>query len=395
MDIEQITEQMTALVSAAEAENRSLTDEEVERYEALEKDLQRAQKTAEIRKRTEAYTTAAAGAPAVITARSKGDEDLERAFESYLRTGQVNADLVELRAQAEGTGSAGGYLVPEGFRNRITSRRASFGGIARVAEVITTETGAPLPWPTNDDTSNTGEIVAENATGAAGADLAFGQKTLGAFKFASFGAGNAPLKVSVEMLQDAAFDVQGFISRKLADRIGRKESLAFAMGLGHLNNEPEGLIAGGAYAVTLNQSATVTYESLLDLVHSVDPAYRDNAKFVMNDTTLKLVRKMTDENGRPLWLPEAQAGMTTLPGGSLLGYEVVVDQGVPSTGAGNKIIAFGDIEQAFVIRRVRDIVLVVNPYSSAAYGQVEFHAWSRADSLIQDENAYAILRDKP
>lgn len=96
-------------------------------------------------------------------------DKVERAFEQYLRTGVQQAELAEFRAQSEGTNSAGGYLVPQGFRNKLVERMKQFGGIATEAEIITTSEGNLLPYPTVDDTANVGEIVAEGGTFAAGA----------------------------------------------------------------------------------------------------------------------------------------------------------------------------------------------------------------------------------
>ena len=82
----------------------------------------------------------------------KRDDTLERAFSSYLRTGKENADLVELRAQSEGTGTEGGFLVPDGFRDKLVERMKAFGGLAQVVENLSTSDGRNLPWPTIDDT---------------------------------------------------------------------------------------------------------------------------------------------------------------------------------------------------------------------------------------------------
>jgi HK97 family phage major capsid protein len=388
VDIEQIVEQMQTLVSGAEAENRSLSDDEVTQYEGLEKSLKAARKTQEIRKRQEAWVTPASTSGIVVPDGTR-DEVLERAFGNYLRTGQVNADLMELRAQST-TDAAGGYTIPEGFRNKITERMKAFGGIEGVAEVIETASGNPLPWATVDDTANAGEIVAESGTGAAGADITFGQNSLGAYKYMSFGASNLPLRVSVELLQDSAFNVEDFVARHLGTRIARAMAADFATGTG--TGEPQGLMDKAGSVALATSSGNLTYAKLLDLLHTVDPAYRLNGVWVMNDAILKVVRALEDGNNRPLLQP-ADAGIGQGFSGTLLGHPVVVDQGLAGLGDAAKIMAFGDIRAGFVIRKVKDITLVVNPYSRAANGEVEFTAWARADSLIQDSNAYAILTD--
>ena len=119
--------------------------------------------------------------------------DLEQAFERFLCTGQVNPELAEYRALSKGTNTAGGWLVPDGFYDKIHDRLKAFGGIASLAEEITTSNGRPLPFPTVDDTSNVGELVAEGGASSSGADLVVNNRTLAAFKYMAGGSGNVPL----------------------------------------------------------------------------------------------------------------------------------------------------------------------------------------------------------
>jgi HK97 family phage major capsid protein len=389
MNIEQILAAMREITDVAETENRSLSDEELTRYEGLEKDLERARKTQEVQKRQAAYET-----PNVIvspiTGNAKGDEVLERAFDHYLRTGQQNMDLVELRAQSVGSDAAGGYTVPDGFRQKLVERRKAFGGIRQVAEVITTETGNNLPWPTVDDTANSGEITAENAAFSNGADFVFDTKSLGAYKYTSAGASNLPLRVSVELLQDSAFDVSGFVARKLGERIARKQARDFAIGDG--SGEPLGLTTTTSDLKT--NVGSITYAKLNQLRHDLDPAYRDSAVWVTNDSTLETIEGLLDGSNRPILLPNAESGIGGSPNrGTLLGHAVIIDQGVV-TASGNNYIVFGDIREGYVIRDVKDVTVVVNPYTRAANGEVEYTAWARADATIQNRNAFVTMKDE-
>lgn len=389
MTVEEIIAAMQAIIDEATASEAAggpgLTDENAERYEELEGKLARARKAEEIQKRHAALTSPAPGS-AVRTAR-KSEDTLERAFAHYLRTGQENADIQELRAQSIGTDSAGGYTVPQGFRDKLTERMKAFGGIANVAETISTSDGRPLEWPTLDDTGNTAQIVAENtAPSANGADMVFGTRTLGAFKFVATGASNVPLKVSVELLQDSAFDVEALVARKLGERIARAEAPYLVSGTG--TGQPKG-IAHGLTPIELGTA--LSYANLLSVVHAVDPAYRENARWAFNDATLALIRGIVDDNGRPL-LVDALNGIENSPGGTtLLGYPVTVDQAFPTYDPADDDLnmgVFGDLREGYVIRRVRDVVVFVNPYTSAVNGQVEFHAWARMDAAQQNTNAY-------
>lgn len=387
MTVDELLEAMRALVAAAEESGAPMSEDDMDRYENLERELAVARRSEEIQKRQAAYT--APRVNFIKTATPKGDDTLERAFNHYLRTGVVNQDITELRAQGEGTGSAGGFFVPPGFRQKLVERMVAFGGLANEAETITTDSGNPLEWPTLDDTSNTGAIVAESGAPSSGADLSIGQKTLNAHKYMSVGTGGNPLRVSVELLQDSGFDVQSLVARKLGERIARAQATDFITGNGV--GEPEGILnkAGGEAL----GADTVTFADLLAMLHDVDPDYRPGSKWMFHDGTLEIIRGLVDSQSRPLWLPQAETGLTNLPGGVLLGHAVVIDQAMPNivgSGTGDKCIVFGDLREAYVIRRVKDVQLVVDPYSRASNGEVQFTAWARCDGAIQNPNSYTI-----
>lgn len=391
MTVEEILAAMQAVIdeatdSADPAAEPALTDEQASRYEALEGQLKRAQKSAEIQKRNAAYNSVK---PVVSHTTANTDNTLDRAFSDYLRTGHVNSDMTQLRAQAEGTGSAGGFLVPDTFRNKLVERMKAFGGIANVVETYTTGDGSPVNWPTIDDTANVGEIVAEGGTFASGADMTFGEANLGAYKYMAGGGSNLPLRVSVELLQDAAFDVEGLISRKLGERIARIQATHLVSGTGVA--QPLGIKTGltGVQSV----GATITYADLVTYIHSVDPEYRKSARWAFNDASLAIIRKLVDGDNRPLIQP-AGSGLEGSPGGdSLLGYPVTIDQAFPTFAANTTTNwgVFGDLTEGYVVRRVKDVQIVVDPYGRAANGQVQFTAWARMDATQQNTNAYVAL----
>ncbi len=390
--IEDTLAALQAIVDAAEG--RSFTDEEVGQYEALEKELAQTRKSNEVRARNQAYNTVQSVAHVGVP---KEDDGLERAYEAYLRTGQPNADISGLQvrnAQGEGTSAGGGYMVPPGFRKKIVERMVAFGGLAAEVDSFNTTTGNNIEYPTLDDTANQGDITAESAAVASGADLTFGTVPLGAYKYTSAGAGsNLPLRVSVELLQDAAFDVQGLVSRAMGTRIARKQAAHWCTGTGV--GQPKGIVAPSLTAdETLDVSDTIDYDDLLDTEALLDPAYEQNAKWVMNKAAWTQIRGIVDSTGRPLVMPNADSGIGGRPQKTLLGYPVVIDQGMPNLVDTAAFFAvLGDLKEAYVIRRVSNIVVVVNPYSRAANGEVEFTAWERADANIQMRNAYVILRN--
>lgn len=371
------------------AEGRDLTDQEMSDYESLETELAQRRAQDAVRERHAAARRAIT--PALHVAAERPDDTLDRAFESYLRTGRENADLQELRAQSEGIGSAGGFLVPDTFRQRLVDRLKAFGGIANVVEEFTTATGAPVNWPTIDDTANVGEIVAEGGTFAAGADLVIGEANLGAYKYAAGGASSLPLRVSWELLQDAAFDVQGLVSRKLGERIARIQSTHLVTGTGV--GQPQGIVTG--LTGVESAAATVpTYADLLNWVHSVDPAYRANARWAFNDASLEMIRGILDGNNRPIVKRADDSAASGAGGETLLGYPVTIDQAFANHTAASQTVnwgVFGDLREGYVVRRVRDVVIVVNPYSRAANFQTEFSAYARMDAVQQNTNAYIAM----
>ena len=127
------------------------------------------------------------------------------------------------------------------------------------------------------------------------------------------------------------------------------------------------------------QTATVIYDDIVDLVYSVDKAYRQNAKFMMNDSTVKAIRKLKDGNGLPLWQPTLQAGEPD----SLIGYPVVINNDVAAMAASAKSILFGDFKK-YKVRRVKDVTLLrlVERYAEAH--QVGFLAFARFDGDLLD-----------
>lgn len=396
--IEEILAALQAIIDGAASggengETRPLNDEEAERYEALERELAVIRRNQEIVNRNSAYNTPTrtdlhVHAGAVAKATETGED---RAFRSYLRTGVPNDDLT-FRAQGTTTGPAGGFLVPEGFRNRIIERLRKIGGLAAEVEHVSTASGNPLPWPTLDDTSNQGEIVAENVQAAGGADLVLAENTLGAYKYEAVGVGGEPLKVSWELAQDAEFDLESLVERNLAMRIWRKQAVDWVNGTGV--SQPQGLLTGGVSGLTIaSNTVGMTLTNYISITHSIDPEYRIDGEnvFVMNDAILALAEGLLDANGRPL-LGTSTDGIAGAPVHTIRGHRVVVDNTLPATWAGSaKTIAFGNMRRAYVIRDVREITLLVLRELFARTGQIGYMAWARADGRVQDVNAYRVV----
>ncbi|WP_235629840.1 phage major capsid protein [Mycolicibacterium novocastrense] len=303
-----------------------------------------------------------------------------------------NQDIAELRAQSVGTDSAGGYSVPQTMLNRITERMKVFGGIAAEAETITTESGAPLEWPSVDDTQNSAVIAAEGtASGSGGADIVFGTKSLGAYRYVAPGASNNPLLISKELLADSAFDIQSFVIDKLATRIARAQAVHWVNGTG--SGQPDGITTNTTTTTTFT-TAAIDKDDLIAAMHDVDPEYGECC-VGFSDSTLEAIRKLEDSQGRPLWLPQAQSGLETAIGGTLFGHRVVIDQAFSAYAddTTNKWGVFGDVRSGYVIRRVQDVQVLVNPYTNMGTGQVAYWTDARADGTVNDAYAYTVLKN--
>jgi len=332
--------------------------------------------------------------PAGDPDRERSDKAYDKAFRSWIRGGRdalesrqleiLQKGHVDLTAEqrALGTGgSAGGYTIPAGFLAKITETMKLFGGMRQVANVISTDSGNSLPWPTNNDTGNVGVILAEN-NAMAEQDVTFGQKTLGAFMYSS-----KMIRVSYQLLQDSAFDLESFLARKLGERIGRIQNTHFTTGAG--TTLPFGVLTGATSGVTTAAPTAITYGEIVDLIHSVDPAYRSSgqARFMMADSTLALIRKLADSTNRPLWQPDVQAGVP----GTILGYPITINQDMPAATATLVPIAFGDFNAGYVIRDVSGIQVRRLEERYAEYLQVAFFAYARADGVADDTAAYRVM----
>jgi HK97 family phage major capsid protein len=315
---------------------------------------------------------------AVSNPMAPSQSQVDSAFRSWMINGQEGMTteqrsiLKEYRAQST-TGSAGGYTIPQGFYNQLIDGLKAFGGMREAgATILTTASGNTLPIPTVDDTSNVGAILAEN-TAASAQDLTFDQKTLGSYKYTS-----KVVLVSYELMQDSAFDMQTFLARKLAERIGRITNTHFTVGDG--SSKPYGVVAGAALGKTgtTGQTTSVTYEDLVDLLHSVNRSYRTpNAAFMMSDSTYKAIRKLKDSEGLPLWATNVASGAPD----TLLGARIVINDDVAAMAANAKSILYGDFSNYF-IRDVTGVELYRISDKYIESGQVGFVAFSRHDGVL-------------
>jgi HK97 family phage major capsid protein len=332
-----------------------------------------------------------------------------------------------------------GYLVPPGWWQRLQVALKVYGGVSNDFEQLETATGQPLVWTTVDPTTVIGSNIAENAsTTSAGTAVgligyAFGQGQLSAWTYTS-----GIQLVSLQLAQDSAFDLDNFVQARVGESLGRAVAATALTGSGS-SGYPLGiqtaLFAAGSVNGTVSSSTTtaaivnpssanggflqlgvaqtvtmggttqtevaantLNVNTLRAMIASVDPAYRAmGAKFYFNDAQLLGLRGQTDANGRPL--VNLQDGVTPGVPTSIWGYEVVVDNNIANlavnaqtTTAGTQGPIFGHLQNAMVLRKVRDMTVMRLTERYADTMEVGYLGFMRWDSRSNDLRAAVSVR---
>lgn len=280
-----------------------------------------------------------------------------------------------------GTDSEGGFLVPDEYENQLIQALEEANILRNLCNVITTSYGdKKIP------------VVASHGSAAwmdeeaafTESDDAFTQVTLSAYKLGTM------LKVSDELLNDSYFNLEAYIATEFARRIGAAEEEGFLTGNG--SSKPTGLLhttGGASLGVTAASATAITLDEVLDLYHSLKSAYRKNATFLVNDATIKAIRKLKDGQGQYLWQPSVQAGTPD----TILNRPVVTSQYMPVAAAGEKTILFGDFKYYWIAdRQGRTFKRLSELY--AASGQVGFLASQRLDGKLILPEAIKVLQQK-
>lgn len=410
-----IWSQMQEIMDKPAGDDGQLSAEQEQKYDRLEADFDRLENTVERKERHDKRSAANStvdrrGVVAPDDLNDDTDEatqaEYDRVFSSFLRDGlldmtQEDRQLLQANfrqdkdiknAAGVGTGSAGGYAVPPQFRDVFIETMKWYGPMLEEAETLYTQTGANLPWPTNDDTGNVGALLAEN-TQVSEQDVTLGTASLDAFMYTS-----KLVRVSFQLLQDRP-DFDTWLARKLGERIGRILNQHFTTGTG--TNQPDGIVTSATVGVTGTGSFAGTgglsYDNLVDIVESLDPAYGNatggtgdapGLKFMMHQSARKAARKLKDSQNRPLWEPSLQAGAAD----NLMGYPVRINNDMPTLAASSKSVLFGNIRQAYVARIVKELTTLRLTERYADFLQVGFLAFERADGTMQDANAVRVFQ---
>lgn len=358
-----------ATYSKMEHDLDSLTNEikRMERRDAIEAELNKPVN----QPITEAPERAASMKPDKV---GRASDAYKEDFDRHLR-GKVLVHNV----LSEGVDADGGYLVPEDFERNIVMALEEENVIRSLAKVITTQHERKIPVATGHSTA---QWTAENAAYTE-SNPTFGQKQIDAFKLTDL------CRVSVELLQDSAFDIEDYLMKEFARAFGIAEEEAFCVGTG--TNQPTGIFTanGGTVGVTAAANNAITADELISLVYALKSPYRRNAKFLMNDATISAIRKLKDNNGAYLWQPSVQAGQPD----RLLGYEIYTSPYVPTMAAGALTVAFGDFKNYWIGDRAGRTVQRLNELY-ATNGQIGYVATERVDGKVILPEGIQLLKMK-
>ena len=312
----------------------------------------------------------------------RATDEYRKAFWNAMRTrAGEGLDPVVKNALKIGTDTEGGYLVPDEFERTLVEALEEENLFRRLAHVITTASGdRKIPVVASKGTASW--VDEEGAIPES--DDSFGQVSIGAYKLGTM------IKVSEELLNDSVFRLEPYISKEFARRIGNKEEEAFFVGDG--SGKPTGILAdiGGAQlGITTAGATAITLDEVLDLFYSLKAPYRNKAAFVMNDATVKAIRKLKDGQGQYLWQPSIQANTPD----TILNRPLHTSAYVPAIEAGAKTIAFGDFSYYWVADRQGRVFKRLNELY-AVTGQVGFVATQRVDGKLILPEAIKVLQQK-
>ena len=384
-----IWEQAKAFLDSHRDKNGILSAEDTETYERMEQDIVNLGKEIDRQDRLDAFerelkaptseplTSKPDGAKMEMKTGRASDE-YKKNFWNALRSKYPLPSVTN--ALQVGTDSEGGYLVPDEFERTLIEALEEENIFRRIATVIHSNSGdRKIPVVASKGTA--GWIDEEGLYPES--DDSFGQLSLGAYKLGTM------IKISEELLNDSAFDMEGYITREFARRIGTKEEEAFFKGDG--TGKPLGLLAdsGGADIGVTTTGASITADDVIDLYYSLRVPYRKKAKWIMNDSTVSALRKLKDQNGQYLWQPSLVAGTPN----TILGCEVISSPFMPSIAAGEKAIAFGDYSYYWIADRQGRTFKRLNELF-ATTGQVGFLGAQRVDGKLILPEAIKVLKLK-
>ena len=300
------------------------------------------------------------------------DSDYSQAFWNAIRGRGISNIL------SEGVDTSGGYLVPDEFAQDLVQALTEQNVFRQISRIVKTasdtlkipiaEGGATVNW------------INENAA-IPETNVTFNQVVLKPYKLGCL------IRASTELMEDSVFDLQRHIADQFAKEIGKAEEEAFCIGDG--TDRPTGLFSenGADVGVTTSSATAISFDDVIDLLHSVKPPYRGNSVFVMNDSTIRELRKIKDSNGQYIWQPAVKDGLPD----TILAKPVYICSYVPEIAEGASVMAFGDFGHYWIADRRNFRFKVLNE-RFAENDQVGFHATARVDGKLVLKEAVKLLK---
>lgn len=374
-----------AFLDTARDDNGMVSAEDAARYDKMENDvvnlgkeidrLERQQQLdVELSKPTTSPITEMPGAINLAAEKSgRASDTYHKAFWDSIR----HKNFIDVKnALSVGTDADGGYLVPDEFEKQLIDKLQEENFFRSLATVIHTAGERKIPVVTGHGEASWME---ENGLYPDSQDT-FGQLSIGAYKLGT------AIRVSEELLNDSVFDLESYIAGEFARRIGTKEEEAFLIGDG--KSKPTGVFPSAEVGVTAT-SATITFDEIIDLYHSLRTPYRRKAVWLLNDSTIKALRKVKDTTGNYIWQPSVTAGTPD----TILNRPCYSTSFAPELAVGNRPVLFGDFSYYWIAdREYRSFKRLNELY--AANGQIGFLASQRVDGMLMLTEAVKALEIK-
>ena len=307
------------------------------------------------------------------TATKRGTDEYKNAFLSVMRDGE---DPRKFKNELSvGTDAQGGYLVPDEYERKLIEGLQDVNIMRRLANTIHTSNGDRIiPIVASRGSAN---WMTEGATFTE-SDVTFDQITLSAYKLGT------AIKITDELLTDSVFNMDSFIADEFSRRVGAAEEEAFISGDG--SGKPSGVLTGGTAAITAASATAITADEIIDLIYKLRAPYRPRASFLMNDTTIKNIRKLKDSTGQYLWQPSLVVGNPD----RLFGYPIYTSPFMPEIATGRKSVAFGDYKYYWIADRQGRVFRRLNELYATS-GMVGFLIYERLDAKVILPEAIQIL----
>ncbi len=384
----------------AEKGSRAWTPVDQAAFDVLMEEAEHAESMLSAHERLHAQNDESSFSDARLSARNRPKTTVKHALDLYLRKSirdmLPEEALLVRNTMSTTTGSQGGYAVQAEVSSEFFSLIRDFGAMRRVAQTFKTENGADLSLPSSDGRSENGEWLPENASATPG-DVVFGTRPMNSYKY-----GSKVISIPLELVQDSEIDITGMVMRRAVERIGRIQNQHFSSGSG--SGQPAGLAIAADVAVvaTAGHVLDITFDDLYTMVEALDPAYYRNAEarpdgpkmpgWMFSQWHRRIIRKLKDNNGRPIWTPCYDEGMSAATPDRLLGYPVYINNDMPLYAANAKTVAFGDLNQ-YVIREAMDLELFrFDDSSFIKLGMIGYLAWSRAGGNLIDPSAVKVYQ---